>query len=115
MAADPIIFAMANPVPEIDPDVARKAGAAIVGTGRSDYANQVNNVLAFPGLFRGAQEAKATRFTNGMKFAAIDAIVAHLKEPTAGMVLPPAFDRSVAVSVANAVAEAARRDGVCHG
>ena len=114
MAADPIVFAMANPTPEIDPDEARAGGAAIVGTGRSDYPNQVNNVLAFPGLFRGALEARAKRFTEAMKFAAIDAIAGAVSEPTAGQVLPSAFDRSVAVAVANAVSEAARAGGDCH-
>ena len=113
MAADPIVLAMANPIPEIDPDAAREGGAAVVGTGRSDYPNQVNNVLAFPGLFRGALESRATRFTNAMKFAAVDAIVTGVDEPTRGRILPAAFDRSVAVAVAHAVAEAARADGVC--
>lgn len=114
MAGDPIVFAMANPTPEIDPEEARSGGAAIVGTGRSDYPNQVNNVLAFPGLFRGALEARAKRFTEGMKFAAIDAIADAVSEPTAGQVLPGAFDRSVAVAVAKAVSEAARNADVCY-
>lgn len=108
MATDPIVLAMANPTPEIDPAEARAAGAAIVGTGRSDYPNQVNNVLAFPGLFRGALAARAQRFTDRMKFACIDAIAEHVGEPTAGRILPEAFDRSVAVAVANRVAAAAR-------
>lgn len=102
-----IVLAMANPTPEIMPDEAKRGGAEIVGTGRSDFPNQVNNVLAFPGLFRGALEARATRFTTSMKFAAIDAIAAAVPEPTPGAILPPAFDRSVAVRVAQAVAEAA--------
>ena len=85
----------------------------MVGTGRSDHPNQVNNVLAFPGLFRGALESRATRFTNAMKFAAVDAIVAGVEEPTPGRILPSPFDRSIAVAVANAVAEAARAGGVC--
>ena len=114
MADDPIVLAMANPIPEVTPDEARAGGAAIVGTGRSDYPNQVNNVLAFPGLFRGALEARATRFTDRMKFAAVDAIVASVGEPTAGRILPEAFDRSVPVAVAQAVAEAARDGAVCH-
>ena len=112
MAPDPIVFAMANPVPEIDPDEARSGGASIVGTGRSDYPNQINNVLAFPGLFRGALEARATQFTNAMKLAAVDALVEHLEEPTPHCVLPLPFDRSVAVRVANKVADAARTSGV---
>ena len=114
MADDPIVLAMANPTPEIMPDVAEAAGAAIVGTGRSDFPNQVNNVLAFPGLFRGALEARATRFTPSTKRAAIDAIVHCVEEPTAHRILPSPFDRQVAVRVAEAVAEAAREAGVCH-
>jgi malate dehydrogenase (oxaloacetate-decarboxylating) len=112
MAADPIVLAMANPTPEIDPDEARAGGAAIVGTGRSDHPNQVNNVLAFPGLFRGALEARASRFTNAMKFAAVEALTDHVREPTPGRILPEAFDRSVAVAVAKRVAAAARASGV---
>ncbi len=114
MGEDPIVLAMANPVPEIMPDEARRGGAAVVGTGRSDFPNQVNNVLAFPGLFRGALEARATRFTPAMKYAAIEAITSCVLEPSASMILPSPFDRSVAVKVARAVAEAAQRDGVCH-
>ena len=114
MAPDPIVLAMANPTPEIHPDEARKGGAAVVGTGRSDFPNQVNNVLAFPGLFRGALEARATRFTNSMKFAAVDAIAGAVAEPTPGRILPEPFDRSVAVTVAHVVADAARRAGICH-
>ena len=113
MAPDPIVLAMANPIPEIRPEEALSGGARIVGTGRSDYPNQVNNVLAFPGLFRGALEARATRFTNSMKLAAVDAIAAAVEEPTPGRILPSPFDRSVAVNVAERVAEAARRAGVC--
>ncbi len=109
-----IVFGMANPTPEILPDEAKEGGAEIVGTGRSDFPNQVNNVLAFPGLFRGALEARAKRFTNGMKFAAIDAIAGCVVEPTPNAILPSPFDRSVAVAVANAVADAARKGGVCH-
>ncbi len=114
MNADSIVLAMANPIPEIEPDEARRGGAAVVGTGRSDYPNQVNNVLAFPGLFRGALNSKARCFTNDMKLAAVDAIAGAVTEPTAGRILPEAFDRSVAVHVARAVVEAAVRDGVCH-
>ena len=114
MAADPIVLAMANPEPEIHPDEARKGGAAIVGTGRSDFPNQVNNVLAFPGLFRGALEARATRFTTPMKLAAVDAIADAVGEASPNRILPSPFNRSVAVTVAERVAEAARRSAVCH-
>ncbi|MCZ6597361.1 MAG: NADP-dependent malic enzyme [Planctomycetota bacterium] len=114
MAPDPIVLAMANPTPEIHPKEAIEGGAAIVGTGRSDFPNQVNNVLAFPGLFRGALAARATTFTNSMKYAAIDAIVACMTEPTAHQILPSVFDRSVAVEVARYVEEAAHKSGVCH-
>lgn len=114
MAKESIVFAMANPIPEVMPDEALAGGAAIVGTGRSDFPNQVNNVLAFPGLFRGALEARATRFTESMKLTAIDAIAACVEEPTPRHILPPAFDRSVAVAVANAVRQAAIDAGVCH-
>ena len=113
MAKDPIVFAMANPIPEIMPSVALEAGAAIVGTGRSDFDNQVNNVLAFPGLFRGALDARATRFTHSMKFAAIQALVDAVDNPNPKQVLPLPFDRSVAESVARRVAAAARAAGVC--
>ncbi len=113
MGKDPIVLAMANPVPEIMPDEALAGGAAIVGTGRSDFPNQVNNVLAFPGLFRGALEARALKFTTGMKFAAIQAITSCVEEPTPKRILPSPFDRSVAVRVAEEVAAAAVRNGVC--
>ena len=114
MAAKPIVLAMANPTPEIMPEEARAAGAAIVGTGRSDYPNQVNNVLAFPGLFRGALEAKATRFNAAMKLAAVDAIAGAVGELRPDHIIPAALDRSVAGRVAVAVAQAARDSGLCH-
>ena len=114
MAKDSIVLAMANPIPEIMPEEASAGGAAIVGTGRSDFPNQVNNVLAFPGLFRGALEARATRFTESMKLAAVDAITNCIEEPTPHRILPLAFDRSVAVQVADAVREAAVVANVCH-
>lgn len=114
MAPEPIVLAMANPVPEVDPEAARRAGAAVIGTGRSDFPNQVNNVLAFPGLFRGALQARAQRFTNSMKFAAVDAIAGCVPEPTPGAILPRAFDRSVAVAVADAVQTAALESDICH-
>lgn len=104
MAKDAIVFAMANPVPEILPDEAKAAGAAVVGTGRSDYPNQVNNVLAFPGVFRGALDSRATAITMKMKLAAAKALAAVVPEPTADRVLPDAFDKSATEAVAKAVA-----------
>lgn len=113
MAEDPIVLAMSNPTPEIMPAEAEAAGARVIGTGRSDFPNQVNNVLAFPGLFRGALAARAVKFTPAMKFAAVEAIAAAAGEPSPHRILPAAFDRSVAVSVADRVAEAARESGAC--
>ena len=116
MSPDPIVLSLANPTPEIMPDLAREAGAAIVGTGRSDYPNQVNNVLAFPGIFRGALDARATRITDEMKIAAAHAIADYLKEPSPEKILPDPLDRGVARAVADAVHEAAREGGVSrHG
>lgn len=106
MAKDPIIFAMANPIPEIMPDEAYAAGAAVVGTGRSDFPNQVNNVLAFPGIFRGALDAKASRITPGMKLAAAKALANAAGELGPKHILPDSLDREVARIVANAVKEA---------
>jgi len=106
MSDTPIILAMANPIPEIMPDVARAAGAAVVGTGRSDFPNQVNNVLAFPGIFRGALDAGAQRITEEMKLAAARALAACVESPTADLILPDALDTRVAPRVAAAVAEA---------
>ena len=106
MSDTPIILAMANPIPEIMPDVARAAGAAVVGTGRSDFPNQVNNVLAFPGIFRGALEACAQRITEEMKLAAARALAACVESPTADLILPDALDTRVAPRMAAAVAEA---------
>ncbi len=113
MQPDSIVLAMANPTPEIMPDEAKAGGAAIVGTGRSDFPNQVNNVLAFPGIFRGALEARATQITRGMMHAAVEAIAGAVEEPTPNRILPAPFNRNVAVRVADAVREAAVRDGVC--
>jgi malate dehydrogenase (oxaloacetate-decarboxylating) len=113
MAAEPIIFAMANPVPEIMPDTARKSGAALVATGRSDYPNQVNNVLAFPGIFRGALDCGAVRITQGMLLAAARALAGHLPQPDQDHILPDPLDRSVAHNIARAVAAQARKEGVC--
>lgn len=112
MNRDPIVFSLANPVPEIMPELAIEAGAAIVGTGRSDYPNQVNNVLVFPGLFRGALDARATRITEEMKVAAAHAIAAYLPNPAADMILPDPLDPGVARTVALAVKAAAVRSGV---
>lgn len=106
MAADPIIFAMANPIPEIMPDEARAAGAAIVATGRSDYPNQVNNVLAFPGIFRGALDARAKEITPEMNLAAAHAIANYVTEPSIEEIVPSALDKGVALAVAEAVKNA---------
>ncbi|MFC0187893.1 NADP-dependent malic enzyme [Fictibacillus aquaticus] len=114
MNPDPIIFAMANPDPEIMPEEARDAGAKVIGTGRSDFPNQVNNVLAFPGIFRGALDVRATHINEEMKIAAVHAI-ANLVDPTelaAEYVIPAPFDPRVAPAVAAAVATAAMETGV---
>lgn len=114
MAKDPIVFAQANPVPEIWPEAAKAAGAAVVGTGRSDYPNQVNNVLAFPGIFRGAIDAEAQSITEEMKIAAAYAIanIVTLEELSPEYVIPKAFDLRVGPAVAAAVAQAAVDSGV---
>jgi malate dehydrogenase (oxaloacetate-decarboxylating) len=114
MGTDPIVFAMANPDPEIRPEEAEGA-AAVIATGRSDFPNQINNVLCFPGMFRGALDAGATTITEGMKLAAADAIASVVAdgELEPDFIIPPVFDKTVAPRVAAAVAEAARRDGVC--
>ena len=114
MAPRPIVFAMANPAPEMMPDVALAAGAAVVGTGRSDFANQINNVLAFPGLFRGALDVRASRITREMKVAATYAIAALVTDAdrSAEYIIPSALDPRVAPAVAAAVREAAVKCGV---
>ena len=114
MAKDPIIFACANPTPEIDPALAKEAGAAVVGTGRSDYPNQVNNVLAFPGLFRGALDVRSTKINEEMKIAAAHAIASLVAddERNADYVIPSPFDPRVAPAVAQYVAKAAIDTGV---
>lgn len=112
MNKDPMIFAMANPVPEIMPDEARKGGAALIGTGRSDLPNQVNNALAFPGIFRGALDAGAPRITDKMKMAAALALAECVKDPTADHVLPRVLDPGVAATVAKAVYRAAELEGI---
>ena len=105
MNNDAVVFAMANPVPEIMPDLAREAGAAIVGTGRSDFPNQINNSLVFPGIFRGALDVNATRITTKMKLAAAQALAALVVEPTVDNVIPWSLDRAVPLAVAKATAE----------
>ncbi len=111
MSKDPIIFAMANPTPEIMPDKARKAGAAVIGTGRSDFANQINNVLAFPGIFRGALDTRASVISDEMKFAAAYALADYVKEPTQKHIIPDPLDKKVVEAVAAAVAKAAIKSG----
>ena len=103
MGSDSIIFALANPVPEIMPDKAKAYGAAVVGTGRSDFANQINNVLAFPGIFRGALDVRAQRITNKMKLEAARAIAHSVEFPTPDKIVPSPFDRIAAYAVADAV------------
>jgi len=114
MKKNPIVFAMANPTPEIMPDVAKAAGAAIVGTGRSDFNNQINNVLAFPGIFRGALDVRALDINDEMKIAAAKAIAAMVSEValSAEYIIPQALNREVGPKVAAAVAQAARDSGV---
>ena len=109
MAPGPVILAMANPEPEIFPDEAKRGGAAIVGTGRSDFPNQVNNVLAFPGIFRGALDAGASAIDGSMKLAAAHALAAAVGTPTADKILPTPLDRTVAPRIAAALCQAARK------
>ena len=114
MADDPIIFAMANPNPEIKPDVAKAAGAKVIGRGRSDFPNQINNVLAFPGIFRGALDVEATHINEEMKQVAVEAIADLIKpeELNPDYCIPDPFDKRVAPSVAREVAKAAMESGV---
>jgi malate dehydrogenase (oxaloacetate-decarboxylating) len=114
MNADPMIFAMANPTPEIMPDDAKAAGAKIIGTGRSDFPNQINNVLVFPGLFRGALDVRAKAITEEMKMAAAKALAALIsdEELKPDYVIPDAFDKRVASTIAKAVADEAIRSGI---
>ena len=114
MAENAIVFPMANPVPEIMPDKAKNAGAKVVGTGRSDYPNQINNVLAFPGIFRGALDCRASDINEEMKIAAARAIASLVadEELSEDYILPKAFDERVGTTVAKAVADAARNSGV---
>jgi malate dehydrogenase (oxaloacetate-decarboxylating) len=111
MNRDPIIFALAHPMPEIHPDDALRAGAAVVGTGRNNFPNQINYALAFPGIFRGALDVCATRISDEMKVAAAHAIAGYIKRPTRNRILPGILDRGVPKAVANAVQEAAVASG----
>lgn len=112
MGKDPIVFAMANPNPEIDPKLAIEAGARIVATGRSDLPNQINNVLAFPGIFRGALDARATDINEAMKIAASEALASLIENPSENDIIPEPFDKRVVEAVANAVKQAAIASGV---
>ena len=114
MAPDPILFPMANPTPEIMPEEAKAAGAAVVGTGRSDFPNQINNVLAFPGIFRGALDVRASDINDAMKIAAAKAIASFVTADklSADYIIPSALDKTVAQAVAKAVAQAAKDTGV---
>ena len=114
MADDPIVFAMANPVPEIMPDEAKAGGARIIATGRSDFPNQINNVLVFPGIFRGALDARASAITEPMKEAAARAIASIVKDDELNeeYIIPDAFNKEVAPAVAKAVADEARKSGI---
>ena len=114
MAPNPILFPMANPTPEIMPEEAKAAGAAVIGTGRSDFPNQINNVLAFPGIFRGAFDVRARDINDEMKIAAAKALAGLISEEelNADYIIPAAFDERVGGTVAKAVAEAARKSGV---
>jgi len=103
MAAKAIVFAMANPVPEITPEEAKRGGAYVIGTGRSDYPNQINNSLAFPGIFRGALDRRVRQITDEMKVKAAKNLAALVKRPTAGKIIPGPFDKGVTAAVARAV------------
>lgn len=114
MAKDPIILAMANPTPEIMPDTAKEAGARVIGTGRSDFPNQINNVIVFPGVFRGALDVRAKEINLDMKLAAAYAIADYIdeKDLNENNIIPSALDKNVAKAVAKAIADAARKSGV---
>lgn len=103
MNESPIVFALANPVPEIMPDIAKKAGAAVIATGRTDFANQVNNAIAFPGIFRGALDHKVSRITDDHKIAAAKAIAARIGEPTADNIIPSVFDTDLVQAIADII------------
>ncbi len=112
MAQNAIVFAMSNPVPEISPNEAKAGGAVVIATGRSDYPNQVNNALGFPGIFRGAIDAKATKITTAMKIAAAFALAKCVKEPSADKIIPTPFEKVVVKKIANAVKKTAIKEGV---
>ena len=114
MAKDAVIFACANPTPEIFPDDAKAGGAKVIATGRSDFPNQINNVLAFPGVFRGAFDVRAKDINDEMKIAAAKALAGLItdEELSADYIIPKAFDKRVGPAVAKAVADAARETGV---
>ena len=114
MADKPVVFAMANPTPEIMPDLAKEAGAAVVGTGRSDFPNQINNVLCFPGMFRGALDCRASEINEEMKVAASYALAELVSddELSSEYIIPDAVDKRVGKAVADAVVKAARDTGV---
>ena len=103
MAKKAIVFAMANPTPEIMPDEAKKGGAMVIGTGRSDFPNQINNSLAFPGVFRGALDHKVRKITQEMKLRAAKAIASLVAKPTANKIVPDMFDKRVARAVAKVI------------
>ena len=109
MAKDSMIFAMANPTPEIMPDIAKKGGARIIATGRSDYPNQLNNVLAFPGIFKGAFACRAKQFTDEMKLAAAEGLASCVPKPTDDMIIPNPFDKKVPDVIAKAVIDYANK------
>ncbi|NLV99263.1 MAG: NAD-dependent malic enzyme, partial [Clostridiaceae bacterium] len=113
MNTDPIVFAMANPEPEILPDLAKEAGVRIIGTGRSDFPNQINNVSVFPGIFKGALRVRAREINEEMKLAAAEAIANYIPEADLNEenIMPSALDKNVADAVADAVAQAARDTG----
>jgi malate dehydrogenase (oxaloacetate-decarboxylating) len=106
MADRPVVFALSNPTPEIMPDDAKAAGAAVIATGRSDFPNQINNVLVFPGLFRGLLDSGAPKVTDAIKLRAADALAALIPQPTAELIIPFALDPAVVPAVAGAVARA---------
>ncbi len=114
MNKNPIVFAMSNPVPEIDPILAKEAGAVIIGTGRSDYPNQINNVLAFPGIFRGTMDVRAKKISTGMKLAAAHALAALVsaEELSTDYIIPKPFDKRVGKTVAAAVSAQAIKEGL---
>ena len=114
MAKDPVIFAMANPTPEVMPDVAKEGGAKVVATGRSDFPNQINNVLVFPGIFRGALDVRAKEITEEMKIAAAKAIASLVtdEELTEDYIIPSPFDKRVCNVVAKEVGRVAREQGI---